>query len=80
MNNIKANFCSRNQIENCNECLNGMDNYHLFQCTWKLHNTNNISYEQIQNGTIVEQKIGIKFIINMIEAQSKKTQMEINCK
>ena len=42
MNNIKANFCSRNQIKNCNECLNGMDKYHMFQCTWKFDNKNYI--------------------------------------
>ena len=38
MNDIKANFCSRNKIEHCNKCLNEMNNNHLFQCTWKLQN------------------------------------------
>ena len=69
MNDIKANFCSKKKIEICNKCLNEMNNSHLFQCTWKLQNENDISYEQIRNGTIFQQKVGIRFILKMTENQ-----------
>ena len=61
MKEIKANFW--------NKCLNEMNNTHLFQCTWKLKNENYISYEQIRNGTIFQQNVGIRFILNMTENQ-----------
>ena len=69
MNDIRANFCSRKKIEICNKYLNEINNNNLFQCTWKLQNENDISYEQIRNGTIFQQKVGIRFILNMIETQ-----------
>ena len=43
---------SQEKNEICNECLNEMNNSHLFQCTWKLQNENYISNEEIRNGTI----------------------------
>ena len=67
MNNLKANFCSRQQIENCDKCEKKMNNEHLFECTWKTNNLNNITYEQLLNGTILEQKQGIKFVLECEE-------------
>ena len=37
-----------------------MDNEHLFKCTKK--NPNNINYNNILNGTIVEQRTALKYI------------------
>ena len=33
MNQIKANFCSRNKIPICDQCENKIDNYHLLECS-----------------------------------------------
>jgi hypothetical protein len=60
MNHIQANFCSSSQVQNCEKCKLALDNYHLFQCTRK--NTNNIKYEDVLNGNILEQKNAIKFL------------------
>ena len=46
MNVVKAKL-SRENIINCNKCMNQMKNDHIFQCIWKLQNENDISYEQI---------------------------------
>ena len=60
MNHIKANFCSSNAIEKCQKCKCDLDNIHLFKCTRK--NENNITYNHILNGTVLEQRIALNYI------------------
>ena len=60
MNHIQANFCSSSQVQNCEKCKLALDNYHLFKCTRK--NSNNITYEDVLNGNILEQKNAIKYL------------------
>ena len=54
------NFYSSSQVQNCEICKLALDNYHLFKCTRK--NTNNITYEDLLNGNILEQKNAIKYL------------------
>ena len=61
MNHIKANFCSSTEIKKCEKCNFDLDNNHLFKCT--KNNENNINYNQILNGTILEQRNAINYII-----------------
>ena len=60
MNHIKANFCSSKEIEKCNKCQCEMDNEHLFKCTRR--NPNDISYNHILNGTIIEQRYALNYM------------------
>ena len=60
MNHIKANFCSSKDIDKCDKCNCDIDNVHLFKCTRK--NINNINYNHILNGTVLEQKNAIAYI------------------
>ena len=60
MNHIRANFCSSKDIEKCDICQCEMDNEHLFKCTKR--NPNNINYNHILNGTIIEQRTALKYI------------------
>ena len=63
---IGANFCSSHEIEKCKKCNCELDNIHLFKCTRK--NENNINYNHILNGTVLEQRNAINYIIeNKIE-------------
>ena len=68
MNHIQANFCSSNEIKKCDKCNCELDNIHLFKCTRK--NKNNINYNHILNGTVLEQRIAMDYI--------KETQIENN--
>ena len=61
MNHIKANLCSSTEIEKCEKCNLDLDNNHLFKCT--RNNENNINYNQILNGTILEHRNAINYII-----------------
>ena len=60
MNHIPANFCSSSQVQKCEKCNSEMNNFHLFECTRK--NINNITYNHILNGNILEQKIALKYM------------------
>ena len=60
MNHIKANFCSSQEIEKSNKCQCEIDNEHLFKC--KRTNPNYISYKNILNGTIIQQRDGLNYI------------------
>ena len=60
MNHIRANFCSSKEIEKCNKCQCEMDNEHIFKCTRR--NPNDISYNHILNGTIIEQRNALNYI------------------
>ena len=60
MNHIPANFCSSSQVQNGEKCEMALDNYHLFKCTRK--NTNNITYEDVLNGNILEEKNAMKYL------------------
>ena len=61
MNHIKANFCTSTEIKKSEKCNLDLDNNHLFKCT--RNNENNINYNQILNGTILEQRNAINYII-----------------
>ena len=60
MNHIKANFCSSKEIEKCDKGQCEMDNGHLFKCTRR--NPNDISYNHILNGTIIEQRYALNYM------------------
>ena len=64
MNQIEANFCTSSKIKICENCNFKMDNFHLFKCT--RNNINNITNDQILNGTVLEQKNAIEYL-NEIE-------------
>ena len=64
MNKILANFCTSSKIKICEKCNFKIDNYHLFKCT--RNNINNITYDQILNETVLEQKNAIEYL-NEIE-------------
>ena len=61
MNHIKANFCSSSEIQKCEIRSSEMDNYHLFKCT-RRNNIDNITYDHILNGNILEQKNALKYM------------------
>ena len=56
MNHIKAIFCSKTQIEQCNICRHDLNNDHIFKCTREESNFNNINYNHNFNGTLIQQK------------------------
>ena len=60
INHIKANFVSSKDIEKCEKCHEDMDNIHLFKCT--RININNINYNHILNGKVLEQRNAINYI------------------
>ena len=60
INHIPANFCSSKDLKKCDKCQCEMDNEHMFNCTRK--NPNNITYNHILNGTIVEQRNSLKYM------------------
>ena len=62
MNHIKANFCSKTQIEQCNICFHDFNNDNLFKCTREERNFNNINYNHILNGTVPKERIGNEFV------------------
>ena len=61
MTNIREKICSSKEIKKCEKCNCDLDNNHLFKCT--RNNENNINYNQILNGTILEQRNAINYII-----------------
>ena len=60
MNHIPANFGSSSQVKKCDKCNLEMNNQHLFKCT--RINIENITYDHILNGNILEQKNALKYI------------------
>ena len=67
MNQIEANFCTSSKIKICENCYLKMNNFHFFKCT--RNNKNNITYDQILNGTVLEQKNAIEYL-NEIEDET----------
>ena len=76
MNHIKANFCSRTQIEQCNICCEDLNNDHIFKCTREGRNFNNINYNHILNGTLIQQKQGIE-VLNTMEKKETETKFKL---
>ena len=77
MNRIKANFCSRTQIEQCNICHHDLNKDHLFKCTREGRTFNPINYNHILNGTLLQQIQGIEFLNTMEKEETDQINFNV---
>ena len=73
MNPLSYNFGNKSEIEKC-KCEEQITNQHLLECDVLNNGRHDFKYQQILNGTILEQKTILSILMKNIEIVESFTQ------